>query len=86
MRVGQVVRTSARVWLTSEANVLPLPLNPTPQYMLLRYIITCMLHLCNAFDRISRYFDSMVEIMTERCFQVDLSVQVIFIHAPNYMI
>ena len=24
------------MWLTSEAKVLPLPLNPTPQYMLLR--------------------------------------------------
>ena len=91
VRVGQVVRTSARsppggVWLTSEAKALPLTLNPTPQSMLLRYIITCMLHVCYAIDRISCYFDSMVEIMAERRFRVNLSVQIICLHAPNYMI
>ena len=74
------------MWLTSEAKALPLTLNPTPQSMLLRYIITCMLHVCNAIDRISCYFDSMVEIMAERRFRVNLSVQIIFLHAPNYMI
>ena len=33
---------------TSQAKVLFLPLNYTPQYMLLRYIPTYVLHVCNA--------------------------------------
>ena len=72
--------------LTSEAKVLPLPLNPTPQSMLLRYMLTCMLHVCNSIGQISCYFDSMVDIMAERSFRVNLSVHILFLHAPNYMI
>ena len=83
MRDGRVVITSARSpsggW-TSEAKVLPLPLNPTPQSMLLRYIITCMSHVCNDIDRISCYVDSMVDIMAEITFRVNPSVQIIILH------
>ena len=73
------------MWLTPEAKVLPLPLNATPQSLLLLYtcIITCMLHVCNGIDRILCYFDFMVEIMAERSFRVNLSVHIIFIHATN---
>ena len=53
--------------LTSEAKVRFLPLNSTPQYMLLRHIQTCMLQVCNAIDRIAFfYFYSMAEIMAWR--------------------
>ena len=34
--------------LTSEAKVPLLPLHSTPQYMLLRHMPTCMLHVYNA--------------------------------------
>ena len=68
------------MWLTSEAKVLLLPLIPTAQSMLLRYIITCMLYVCNAVDRISWYFDSMVKIMAERGFLVNLSVKILFFY------
>ena len=44
-----------------------------------------MLHVCNAIDRISCYFDSIVDIMAERSFRVNLNVQIIFLHALNYM-
>ena len=49
-------------------------------------IITCMLHVCNAIDRISCYFDFTAEIIAERSFWVILGVQIRFLHAPNYMI
>ena len=54
--------------LTSEAKVgLPLlPLDATPRCMLLRYIPTFMLHVCNAIDRISCFFYSMAEIKAWR--------------------
>ena len=52
--------------LTSEAKVRLLPLHSTPKYMLLRHIPTCMLHVCNAIDRISLFFYSMAEIMARR--------------------
>ena len=52
--------------LISEAKVPLLPLHSRPQYMLLRYTPTCMLHVCSASDRISCNFDSMTEIMAER--------------------
>ena len=52
--------------LTSEAKVPLLPLNSTPQYMLLRHMPTCMLHVCNAIDRISCFFYSVSEIMAWR--------------------
>ena len=42
--------------LTSEAKVPLLPLHSIPRYMLLRHIPTCMLHVCNAIDRISCFF------------------------------
>ena len=52
--------------LTFEAKVPLIPLNSTPQYKLLRHIQTCMLHVCNAIDRISCFFYSMAEIMAWR--------------------
>ena len=53
--------------LTSEAKVPLLPLHSTPQYMLLlRHTPTCMLHVCNAIDRISGFFYSKAEIMAWR--------------------
>ena len=47
-----------------------------------------MLHVCNAIDRISCYFDFTAEVIAERSFRVILSVQIRFLHvyAPNYMI
>ena len=61
----QPIRGGGMADLTSEANVPLLPLNSTPQYMLLRYIPTCMLHVCIAIERISCFLDSMAEIMAE---------------------
>ena len=51
--------------MTSETKVPLLPLYYTPQYMLLRHIPTCMLHVCNAIDRISCFFYFFVET---KCF------------------
>ena len=48
--------------LTSEAKVPLLALNSTPQYMLLRHMPTCMLHLCNAIDRISCFFIPLLRL------------------------
>ena len=72
--------------LISQAKVPLLPLNSRPQYMLLRYTPTCMLHVCSASDRISCNFDSMTEIMAERSCCVNLNVQIRFLHASTFMI
>ena len=52
--------------LTSEAKVPLLPLHSTPQYMLLRHMPTCILHVYNAILIGYHAFFSMAAIMARR--------------------
>ena len=52
--------------LTSEAKVPRLPLNSTPQCMLLRHMPTCMLQMCVTLLIGYHAFYSMADIMAWR--------------------